>query len=409
MNVPKLRFKEFDGEWEVVTLGEISKLSSSKRIHLSDYVNKGIPFYRGSEISKGGVTGNQELFISRELYEKIKAKYGVPKFNDLLVSAVGTLGNLWKVDEREFYYKDGNLILISDLKADTDYIFSYFSDVFGKNRLIDSAAGSNQKALTMVKMRSVKVPLPSEKEQKKIGEFFGIMDKKIQLQQQKINLLQEQKKGYMQKMFPKAGETQPEMRFDGFTGEWEECKLREVANHRGGTAIEKYFDDNGDYKVISIGSYGLDNKYVDQNIRAISNDITDSRLVKKGELTMVLNDKTSNGTIIGRSLLIEKDNEFVVNQRTEIISPKTAFDSAFAYVTLNGPFREKVRKIVQGGTQIYVNYSAVENLNLLVPQIEEQKKIGSFFKQLDNVITFQQQKLELFQKQKQGFMQQMFI
>ena len=179
------------------------------------------------------------------------------------------------------------------------------------------------------------------------------------------------------------------------TNAWEQRKLREVANHRGGTAIEKYFDKNGQYKVISIGSYGLDGKYIDQNIRAISNKITDERVVHAGELTMVLNDKTANGTIIGRSLLIEQDNKYVVNQRTEIIAPKVIFDSKFAFTILNGSFREKVKRIIQGGTQIYVNYSAVENLSIELPDIEEQQKIGDFFKHLDELITLHQRRRKI--------------
>ncbi|MCO0808018.1 restriction endonuclease subunit S [Lactobacillus helveticus] len=123
---------------------------------------------------------------------------------------------------------------------------------------------------------------------------------------------------------------------------WEQRKLSEIADHRGGTAIEKYFEKDGKYRVISIGSYGLDSQYIDQNIRALSNEVTDERVVHAGELTMVLNDKTTNGTIIGRSLLIDQDNKYVINQRTEIISPKEKFDSDFAYTVLNGPFREKI-------------------------------------------------------------------
>ncbi|EOB2761968.1 restriction endonuclease subunit S [Enterococcus faecalis] len=206
-----------------------------------------------------------------------------------------------------------------------------------------------------------------------------------------------------------SNDTQPEIRFSGFTEDWEERKLSEVANHRGGTAIEKYFKEDGKYKVISIGSYGLDSKYVDQNIRAVSNEVTDSRVVRNGELTMVLNDKTANGTIIGRSLLIEEDNKYVINQRTEIISPKENFDSNFAYTILNGPFRESVKRIVQGGTQIYVNYPAVSNLVLKLPDVEEQKKIGLFFKQLDDTIALQQRKLDLLKETKKGFLQKMFV
>ena len=202
----------------------------------------------------------------------------------------------------------------------------------------------------------------------------------------------------------------PQRRFKEFknTGTWEQRKLKEVANHRGGTAIEKYFSKNGKYKVISIGSYGLNSKYIDQGIRAVSNDITDVRVVRKGELTMVLNDKTSNGTIIGRSLLIDTDNEYVINQRTEILSPKENFDSSFAYITLNGPFREKVRKIVQGGTQIYVNYPVVENLKLELPDLEEQKKIGTFFKHLEDTIALHQRKLEKTKALKSAYLSELF-
>lgn len=199
--IPELRFKGFDDAWEERKLGEVATLSSSKRIHLSDYVTEGIPFYRGSEISTGGITGNQELFISKEKFDEIKEKYGVPSEGDLLVTAVGTLGNLWKVDSRRFYYKDGNLIQISKMQVNSDYLLTYFTGGIGKKRLRDSAAGSNQKALTMVKMREITVDFPSEDEQQKIGSFFKQLDDTIALHQRKLEKLQELKKGYLQKMF----------------------------------------------------------------------------------------------------------------------------------------------------------------------------------------------------------------
>ena len=199
--VPELRFAGFADDWEERKLGEVATLSSSKRIHLSDYVTEGIPFYRGSEISTGGITGNQELFISKEKFDEIKEKYGVPSEGDLLVTAVGTLGNLWKVDSRRFYYKDGNLIQISKMQVNSDYLLTYFTGGIGKKRLLDSAAGSNQKALTMAKMREITVDFPSEDEQQKIGAFFKSLDDTIALHQRKLDLLKEQKKGYLQKMF----------------------------------------------------------------------------------------------------------------------------------------------------------------------------------------------------------------
>ena len=200
----------------------------------------------------------------------------------------------------------------------------------------------------------------------------------------------------------------PSYRFVGYTEPWEEKKLGEVSTHRSGTSIEKYFAGNGLYKVISIGSYGLDGEYIDQGIRAISNEVTDKKIVKENELTMVLNDKTSNGTIIGRTLLIKSSNEFVVNQRTEIISPKEILDSQYAYVLLNGNFREQVKKIVQGGTQIYVNYSSVEQLKLSLPSLPEQTAIGSFFQDIDQLISLQQRKLEVLKEQKKTYLKLLF-
>ncbi len=141
------------------------------------------------------------MFISQEKFDEIKEKYGVPSEGDILVTAVGTLGNLWKIDSRRFYYKDGNLIQISKMQVNSDYLLTYFTGGIGKKRLLDSAAGSNQKALTMVKMREITVDFPSEDEQKKIGAFFKSLDDTIALHQRKLDLLKEQKKGFLQKMF----------------------------------------------------------------------------------------------------------------------------------------------------------------------------------------------------------------
>ena len=209
---------------------------------------------------------------------------------------------------------------------------------------------------------------------------------------------------------PNKDKNIPKRRFKAFENAdaWEQRKLGEVSSHRGGTAIENYFSEDGKYKVISIGSYGLDNKYVDQNIRAVENEVTCLRVVNKNELTMVLNDKTANGNIIGRCLLIEADDEFVINQRTEIISFNSVIYPKFAYVVLNGAFREQVKKIVQGGTQIYVNYSSVEQLSFSLPTLPEQEAIGTFFSTLDSQITLHQRKLDKLKSVKQAYLSEMF-
>ena len=274
----------------------------------------------------------------------------------------------------------------------------------------DSGARSDRFSIKDNELKKLPIKLPADDmEQEKIAKTLTSLDNTLQLHERKCEELALIKKALLQKLFPKKDEFKPEVRYKNFSDAWEQRKLGEITSHRGGTAIEKYFDENGKYKVISIGSYGLNSKYVDQNIRAKSNEITNERVVHAGELTMVLNDKTANGTIIGRSLLIENDNEYVINQRTEIITPKENFNNKFAYTLLNGPFRNKVRRIVQGGTQIYVNYSSVEKLTVFLPNIKEQEKIAEFFHDFDSLIALHQRKLEKLKQLKKFLLQNMFI
>ena len=178
--------------------------------------------------------------------------------------------------------------------------------------------------------------------------------------------------------------------------------MENLSEHKSGTSIEKYFSSDGLYKVISIGSYGLNNEYIDQGIRAVKNKTTESKLVRSGQLTMVLNDKTANGNLIGRCLLISTDNEFIVNQRTEIIIPGPDLNGNYAYYYLNGPFRSKVKRIAQGGTQIYVNYSSVKKQKINYPIKDEQIKISKLLKIIKKLITLYEMKKQLLTQLKQG-------
>ena len=186
----------------------------------------------------------------------------------------------------------------------------------------------------------------------------------------------------------------PNIRFKGFTDDWEQRKLGELGRATGGTSIESEFSENGKYKVISIGSYSEDSVYREQGIRAIESEKTKNRVLNEGDLTMILNDKTTSGNIIGRVLLIEKSDVYVYNQRTERIEINhDKFDSLFVYEMLNAPqIRNKIIKQSQGNTQIYVNWPTIAETRYLIPQIAEQQKIGEYFSNLDHLITLHQRK-----------------
>ena len=192
---------------------------------------------------------------------------------------------------------------------------------------------------------------------------------------------------------------------------WEQRKLNDFGIATGGTSLESEFVDGGNYKVISIGSYSEESVYNDQGLRVNKSDKTKSRILNKNDLTMILNDKTASGNIIGRVLLIDQDNTYVYNQRTERIEvDRKNFLPIFLYHMLNAPEQRKyIVKASQGNTQIYVNWSAISNINYMIPQLLiEQEKIAYLFSLINKDITLHQCKLEKLKLTKKALLQKLF-
>lgn len=202
----------------------------------------------------------------------------------------------------------------------------------------------------------------------------------------------------------------PQIRFKGFTNTWKQRKMEELGLSTGGTSIESEFDKDGKYKVISIGSYSESSTYNDQGIRAKLSEKTKKRILNKDDLTMILNDKTASGRIIGRVLIIDSSDSYVFNQRTQRIEPyHDKYDATFLYEMLNAPqIRNKVFKQSQGNTQIYVNWTTIKELKYSIPNIDEQRKLGNIFKQLDKLINLYQKKLQKLQNIKKTLLGKMF-
>jgi type I restriction enzyme S subunit len=202
---PRLRFPEFRGagEWVEKKLSTIAELTSSKRVHLSDYVANGIPFFRGKEISllKNNQVPEDILYISEEHYEEIRNKYGVPKIGDILITAVGTLGNVYCIQNlNKFYFKDGNLIWMKDISEDSAFLELLLN--VGSKKVLSSAIGSSQKALTMVELNKLKFSFPKKEEQQRLADCLTSLDDLITTATQQFETLKTHKKGLMQQLFP---------------------------------------------------------------------------------------------------------------------------------------------------------------------------------------------------------------
>lgn len=186
-----------DKNFEEQELSSIAEISSSKRIYANEYKENGIPFYRSKEIIELGHNKKPsiELFISDKRYEEIKDKYGIPKKGDILITAVGTIGETWIVDTDEpFYYKDGNVLQIR-LKTDIAQIyFKYVLDILISIFKNKNVSGSAYSALTIEKFKKMKIILPPIELQNQFADIVKQIDKQkfeIQKSLEEMKKLQE--------------------------------------------------------------------------------------------------------------------------------------------------------------------------------------------------------------------------
>ena len=194
-------------DWEEKKLGNLGTLTSSKRIFKKEYVTSGVPFYRSKEIKELAHDKeiSLELFITNEKYNEIKSKFGIPQAGDILLTAVGTIGEMYVVKNNDtFYFKDGNIMWLKGFKTLDTFYLKYALTSFVK-QLQSMSQGSAYNALTIEKLKKYSVPVPSLKEQKKIVQNFDVLSaetKKLEtVYQHRINNLDELKKSILKKAF----------------------------------------------------------------------------------------------------------------------------------------------------------------------------------------------------------------
>jgi type I restriction enzyme S subunit len=154
--------------WESCSMSEIVDIASSKRVFAKDYVEEGVPFFRGKEITQlsQGIKINTEIFISEEKYQELKEKAGAPKQGDILITSVGTIGNTYLVKESDkFYFKDGNLTWIKSYKKGfiPFYMKEWFSSKQGKDAIERIKIGTTQQAITIKALNGIVILSPEDK------------------------------------------------------------------------------------------------------------------------------------------------------------------------------------------------------------------------------------------------------
>ena len=398
--------------WEKKTLNDISELTSSKRIYLSDYVEKGVPFFRGKEISQLKKNEKVEdiLYISEEKYEEIKQKFGIPVKNDILITAVGTLANTYRIPNNDkFYFKDGNLIWLKNISEYSIYV--EYSLNFNKKLLLDSAIGSSQKALTIAELKKIELAFPPIEEQKKIADILSTVDKKIAFVEENINATEELKKGLMQKLLTEGiGHTEfKDSELGRIPESWELKRLNSVCNKiTDGSHFSPIANKNTGFYIATVKDMLLNTFNINTFTHIEENDF---------KLLEANGCKPENGDIlfskdgtIGKTF-VYKDMEIplVVLSSIAIIKPiYKVLDSSFTmHVLKSNIFYKQLNGLSSGSALKRVVLKAIKEIRIPLPPLEEQKQIAEILSTVDNKLENLKEKKQYFEELKKGLMQKL--
>ncbi|MBU8904491.1 restriction endonuclease subunit S [Lactococcus cremoris] len=399
---PQLRFEGFTDDWEERKFGEVWKKSSERNLNL-EYSPKQVLSVAQMKLNPSNRNEQDDYMKTYNVlhkgdiaFEGNKSKsfaFGRFVLNDLQDGIVSHVFNVYR----------------PICKMDTDFMKVYINNESVMKYLLVKATTKTLMMTTLNTKDIVKqkLNLPSLEEQQKIGSFFKQLDATIALHQRKLDLLKEQKKGYLQKMFPKNGAKVPELRFAGFADDWEDRKLGELASFSKGNGYTKNdLVEFGD-PIILYGRLYTKYETVIEKVDTFVNK-KDKSIISEGSEVIVpasgeSSEDISRASVVGKSGLILGGN-------LNIIKPVNYIDSIFLALTIsNGSQQKEMSKRAQGKSVVHLHNSDLKQVNILYPKLEEQQKIGSFFKQLDNTIVLHQRKLDFLKEQKKGFLQKMFV
>ncbi|MDM7647417.1 restriction endonuclease subunit S [Leuconostoc falkenbergense] len=396
--VPELRFKGFTDDWEQRKLSNESTITAGGDIDKSKLKEVGEYPIFANALTNDGTVGYYDS------YYRVEAP---------AVTVTGR-GDVGHAKARKVNFTPVVRLLAVKSNHDVDFL----ENAINNHKVLVESTGVPQ--LTAPQLGNYKIFFPTGEEQQKIGSFFKQLDDTIALHQRKLDLLKEQKKGFLQKMFPKNGAKVPELRFAGFADDWEERKFDECFNFPVSTnslsrALLNY--DEGDIQSVHYGDILI--KY--PAILNVKNDkipyITDSsfekyksNLLENGDL--IFADAAEDETV-GKAVEVNglTEENLVAGLHTIVARSKDKKAEFFlGYYINSNTYHRQLLRLIQGSKVSSISKGNLQKTLVSFPKdFEEQQKIGYFFKQLDDTIALHQRKLDLLKEQKKGFLQKMFV
>ena len=391
--VPNLRFQEFSGEWIskiIGDLGDVTKLAGFEFTNHVTYSDSGeIIALRGLNVKNGKLILDDVKYIDNSDFSKLNRSKLI--VDDLLFTYVGTVGETALIDKNDKYYLAPN---VSRIRFDLDKSNSKFMHYnisrsqYFKKVIQPTIATSSQPALSMGNIRKLSIYIPSKEEQDKIASFFSLIDKKIELQTEKVEELNNYKKGIMQKIFSQ------ELRFKDENGneypEWGKRRLQ--------TIVEKKI--KGKNPLYSeTGNVLLNNEFMENNTEPlfVENEID----VTKKDI-LILWDGSQAGKVY-------TGFEGVLGSTFVAITLNKNNCNIFIQEQLEYNLNEIQHAWREGSGVPHVTKDFIENYKIFVPCYEEQSKISKILLNINEKIKLEEKKLQYIKELKKGLLQQMFI
>ena len=402
--LPKIKFKNFYEKWNRKKLQSIAPLRGGFAFKSEKFQDSGIPIVRISNIKFDGTVGGEF-----EYYSKINLdeKFVLRGRSILLAMSGATTGKIAMLDSEEEYYQNQRVGYFQNTGAvDYDFLSSVLQTKEFTNQLNSVLVAGAQPNISSKEIDSFVFCIPeSLDEQSAIGSLFRTLDHLLASYKDNLANYQSLKETMLSKMFPKAGQTVPEIRLDGFEGEWEEKCIGELANIVRGASPRpiqdpKWFNSNSEIGWLRISDV------TNQNGRIYSLEQKISKLGQ--EKTRVLTEPhllLSIAATVGKPV-INYVKTGVHDGFLIFMDPK--FDREFMFQWLE-MFREKWNRYGQPGSQLNLNSDIVRNQKILIPSMEEQRAIGTYFANLDNLINSHQKKISQLETLKKKLLQDMFI
>ncbi|EKJ5015477.1 restriction endonuclease subunit S [Enterococcus faecalis] len=385
--VPRLRFRGFQEDWELCKLGEESDVRDGTH-DSPKYFDDGYPLVTSKNLKDFGLDLSDVSLISYKDFKSINKRSKVD-IGDILFGMIGTIGNPVQIFRDDFAIK--NVALIKEQRKILNGFLIHIlkSPVFDRY-IRNENAGGTQKFLALSKVRGFEFLRPNIEEQVRIGNLFKQIDNTITLHQRKLDKLKELKKAYLQVIFPAKDERVPKLRFADFEEEWELRKLEDLANKYNNlripiTASKRIYGNTPYYGANGIQDF----------VEGYTHD---------GEFILVAEDGASNL----KDYPVQYVNGKVwVNNHAHVLQAKRSkADNKFL---MNAIKSINIEPFLVGGGRSKLNSEVMMNLEINTPSKDEQLKISTLCKQLDDITALYQNKLNQLKNLKKSYLQNMFI